>query len=167
MIFFVFQLRNRLSHDIGQQVDQTGTRLHFGPVGREREAMLRDLQQGHAEGPDVGGDGVRLPGDPFGGHVVGRADKRVGVTFGAELATHSEIAQFHLTIATQEDVRWFDICPGISGKRASGTRAETEKHLPRWMIFRLWRYVNPFNTPSATLPSTFSPVRPPSFLTSL
>lgn len=111
MVFFVFQLRNRLSHDVGQQVDQTGTRLHFGPVGREGEAMLSDLQQSHAEGPDVGGDGVRLPGDPFRRHVVGRADKRVGVAFGAKLATDAKIAQFHLAIATQEDVRRFDICP--------------------------------------------------------
>ena len=71
--------------------------------------MLRDLEQGHAQGPDVRGDGVGLAGDALWGHVVRGADERVGVAFGAELAANAEVAEFDLAVAAEENVGGFDV----------------------------------------------------------
>jgi len=42
--WLVFQLGDRLAHDVRKQVNQTSSRLHFCAVRGEREAMLRDFQ---------------------------------------------------------------------------------------------------------------------------
>ena len=110
MLLFIFQLRNRLPHNISQQINQPCPRLHLRPIGRERKPVLRDFEQGDAQGPDVGGDGVGLAGDALGGHVVGGADEGVGVAFGAEFAADAEVAELDLTVAAEEDVGGFDVC---------------------------------------------------------
>lgn len=72
--------------------------------------MLGDFEQRHSQGPDIRGDSVRLPGDSLGSHVIRRSNEGVGVALGAELAADAKVAEFHLTVATQEDIGWFDIC---------------------------------------------------------
>ena len=74
--------------------------------------MLGDLEQGDAQRPHVRGDGVGLARDALGRHVVRGADEGVGVTACAELAADSEVAEFHLTVAAEEDVGGFDVCRG-------------------------------------------------------
>ena len=54
----ILQLGDRLADDIGQEVDQTGARLHLGTVGREGEAMLCDFEQSYTERPNVRCDRV-------------------------------------------------------------------------------------------------------------
>ena len=109
----VLQLRNRLPDNIREQVNQPGFGVGglvvvgaggVGVVGGEGEAVLDDLEEGDAERPDVGGDGVALALDAFGGHVVGGADEGVGVAFGAEFAGDAEVAEFDLPGAVEEDV---------------------------------------------------------------
>nr|POE88384.1 hypothetical protein CFP56_11613 [Quercus suber] len=106
---FVLELGDGLAHDVGEEVDEAGARVHLGAVGGEGEAVLRDFQQRHAERPDVRGDGVGLPGDAFGGHVVGGADEGVGVAFGAELAADAEVAELDLALAREQDVAGLDV----------------------------------------------------------
>lgn len=72
--------------------------------------MLGDLEEGDAERPDVGGDGVGLAGDALRGHIVGGADEGVGVAAGAELAADAEVAELDLAVAAEEDVGGFDVC---------------------------------------------------------
>ena len=72
--------------------------------------MLRDLEQRHAEGPDVAGDGVALARDALGRHVVAGADKSVGVAAGAELAADAKVAELDGAVAAEEDVGGFDVC---------------------------------------------------------
>ena len=72
--------------------------------------MLRDFEQGDAERPDVGGDGVGLAGDALGRHVVGCADEGVCVAFGAEFAADAEVAELDAAGAAEEDVGGFDVC---------------------------------------------------------
>ncbi len=110
LLHLILQLRNRLSDDIRQEIDQSGSRLHLRAIGWKRETMLGDLEQGDAERPDVRGDGVRLTGDALGSHVVRRADEGVCVALCAEFAADSEIAEFDLAVAAEEDVGWFDVC---------------------------------------------------------
>ena len=107
--WLIFQLRQRLPHDILDNIDQARPRLHVGAVGGEGEAVLRDLEKGDAQRPDVGGDGIGLPGDALGRHVVGRADKGVGVAAGAELAADAEVAELDLAIAAEKDVGGLDV----------------------------------------------------------
>lgn len=71
--------------------------------------MLGDFEEGDAQGPDVGGDGVGLARDALGGHVVGGADEGVGVAFGAEFAGDAEVAEADEALAGEEDVGGFDI----------------------------------------------------------
>ena len=104
-----------------------------------------------------------MSGYALGGHVVGGTDEGVGVALGAEFTADAKVAEFDLPVAAQENVGGFDVCE--RGLVLVG-RQGVDIVLPRWMIFWPWRYVRPFKTPSATFPSTFSPVRPPSFLTS-
>ena len=68
--------------------------------------MLRDFEESDTKGPDVGRYGVRLAGDALGSHIVGCANKGIGVAFGSEFATDAEIAEFDLAIAAEENVRW-------------------------------------------------------------
>lgn len=100
----VLQLGYRLADNIGEKIDQPGSRLHLRPIGREGEPMLRNLQQGHTQRPDVRSDGVRLTCDTFWRHVVGGADERIGIALGAELAADTKVAELDLAIATQKDV---------------------------------------------------------------
>lgn len=109
IIGLIFQFRNWLGDDIRKKIDQTGARLHLGAVGGEREAMLRNLQQCHAQRPDVRGDGVGLALDPLGRHVVGGANEGVGVSFGAEFAADAKVAEFDLAVAAEQDVGGFDV----------------------------------------------------------
>ncbi len=104
-----------MPHDIRQQIDQSRLRLHLRPVGWEGEAVLGHLEQGHAEGPDVRGDGVGLARDALGRHVVGGADEGVGVAFGAEFAADAEVAEADLARAGEEDVGGFDVWVDVSG----------------------------------------------------
>ena len=106
---FIFQFRNRLPHDIRQQIDQAGARLHLRPVGGEGEAVLRDFQQGDAERPHVRRDGVGLALDALGGHVVGRADEGGGFALCAEFAGDAEVAELDLAVAAEEDVGRLDV----------------------------------------------------------
>ena len=105
----VFQLRDRLPHDIREQIDEAGARLHFGAVGREGEAVLRDLQKGDAERPYVRRDGVGLSLDALRGHIVGCADEGSGFALGAEFAGYAEVAELDLAVAAEEDVGRFDV----------------------------------------------------------
>lgn len=109
MIRLVFQLGDRLTDDISKKVDKTRAGLHFSPVGRKREPVLGDFEQRHPQGPDIRGDCVRLTRDSFGGHVVRCSDEGVGVAFGAEFAADAKVAEFHLAVATQQDIGRFDI----------------------------------------------------------
>lgn len=54
----ILQLGDRLADNIGQEVDQTGARLHLSTVGREGEAMLCDFEQSYTERPNVRCDRV-------------------------------------------------------------------------------------------------------------
>jgi hypothetical protein len=108
-IWLVFECRYGLAHDVCQEIDQAGARLHLGTVRGEGEAVLRDFEQRDAEGPDIGSDGVRLAGDSFRGHVVGCADKGVGVSFGAEFAADAKVAELDLAVAAEENVGRFDV----------------------------------------------------------
>lgn len=95
--------------DISEQIERGSTRLHLGAVSREGEPMLGDLEEGDTRGPDVGGDGVRLPRNALGGHVVAGTDESAGVALGAELARHAEIAEFDVAVAAEEDVAGLDV----------------------------------------------------------
>lgn len=108
-ILLILQLRNRLPHDIRQQIDQARLRLHLRPVRGEGEPVLRYFEERDAEGPDVRGDGVGLARDALGGHVVGGADEGVGVVFGAVFAADAEVAEADLPAAGEEDVGGFDV----------------------------------------------------------
>lgn len=74
--------------------------------------MLGDFQEGDAEGPDVGGDGVGLAGDALGRHVVGGADEGVCVAARAEFAGDAEVAEFDGAGPGEEDVGGFDVWGG-------------------------------------------------------
>lgn len=71
--------------------------------------MLCDFQQRHAGTPYVGGDGIALPSDTLGSHVVRCADERVRVTLSSELAADTKIAEFDLPVAAEEDIAGFDV----------------------------------------------------------
>jgi hypothetical protein len=71
--------------------------------------MLRDFEKGDAGTPHVGCDGVRLPGDPFGSHVVRRPDKGICVPFGSELTADPEITELNLAVSAQQDVAGLDV----------------------------------------------------------
>lgn len=77
--------------------------------------MLGDFQQGDAEGPDVGGDGVGLPRDALGRHVVRGADEGVCVAASAEFAGDAEVAELDGAGAGEEDVGGFDVYGGGDG----------------------------------------------------
>lgn len=70
MIRFIFQLGYWLPYDVGQEINQAGSWLHLGPVCWERKAVLGDLEERDAKGPNIGGNGVGLPLYPLWGHVV-------------------------------------------------------------------------------------------------
>ena len=105
----VLELGRGVLDDVGQQVQRSGAGLHLGAVGREGEAMLGNLEQGDAGRPDVGRDSVRLPRDALRGHVVAGADEGAGVSLGAELAGHAEVAELHIAVAAKENVARLDI----------------------------------------------------------
>jgi hypothetical protein len=112
MIRLILQLRDRLPHNIRQQINQPGSRLHLGAVSGERKPVLCNLQQRDTQRPHIGGDGVGLALDPLGRHVVGSADEGVGIAFGAELAADAKVAEFDLAVAAEEDVGGFDVYRG-------------------------------------------------------
>ena len=58
LIHLVLQLRYRLPDDVRQEVDEACPWLHLTAIGGEREAMLCHLEQGNAQAPYVGGDGI-------------------------------------------------------------------------------------------------------------
>jgi hypothetical protein len=97
----ILQLRDRLPHNVGQQINQPGPGLHLGAIGGEGKAVLGHLQQGDAQRPHVRGDGVGLALDPLRRHVVRGADEGVGIAFGAELAADAKVAQFDLPVAAE------------------------------------------------------------------
>ena len=105
----ILQLRQRLSHNVLDDIDQARSWLHFGAVGGEGETVLGYFEESNAEGPDVGGDGVGLAGDSLRSHVVGGADEGVSVAAGAEFAGDAEVAQFDGAGAGEEDVGGFDV----------------------------------------------------------
>lgn len=45
----IFQFRNRLSHDICKEVDETSAGLHLCSVRREGESVLCNFQQSHTQ----------------------------------------------------------------------------------------------------------------------
>lgn len=92
ILWLILQLRDRLPHNIRQQIDEPGPRLHLRPVGGEGEPVLGYFQEGHPEGPHVRGDGVGLALDALWSHVVGGADESGGLAFRAKLAGYPEIA---------------------------------------------------------------------------
>ena len=106
----ILKLRDRLTDNVRKEVDQAGARLHFGTIGWEGEAMLGHFEEGNTKRPDVRGDGIRLPGDSFGSHIVRGSDEGIGIALGAEFATDAKVAELHLAIAAQENVGRFDIC---------------------------------------------------------
>lgn len=71
--------------------------------------MLRNFKQSYAQAPHITSDGVALPGDAFGCHVVGGTDEGVGVSFGSELSGHTKITQLDLTIPAKQDVTGLDV----------------------------------------------------------
>lgn len=107
---FILKLRDRLTDNVRKEVDQTGARLHFGTIGWEGEAMLGHFEEGNTKRPDIRGDGIRLSGDSFGGHIVRGSDEGIGIALGAEFATDAKVAELHLAIPAQENVGRFDIC---------------------------------------------------------
>lgn len=117
MLRFVLQLRDWLSDDVREEVNQTRSRLHLRAIRGKGESMLGHFQQRHPQRPDVGRDGVGLPGDPLRRHVVGGADERIGIAFGAEFAAHPKITQLHLAVAAQENVGRLDVCHEISWRK--------------------------------------------------
>ena len=65
----ILELRQRLPNNVLDNINETRPRLHLRAVCREGESVLRDLQECHAQGPDVGVDRVRLAGDALWCHV--------------------------------------------------------------------------------------------------
>lgn len=106
---FVLESRDRLAHDISEQVDQACPRLHLGSVCWEGEAVLGYLEQCHAQAPHVRRNGVALACDALWSHVVGRADERVGGTACARFAADAEVAEFDRAVAAEKDVAWLDV----------------------------------------------------------
>ena len=58
VVRLVFQFGNWLADDVGKEIYKPCAGLHFCPVGREWESVLRNFQQSHSKRPDVGRDGV-------------------------------------------------------------------------------------------------------------
>lgn len=124
----VLQLRDGLSHNVGEQVDQPGPGVAATILRlAERKAVLGHFEQCNAQRPHVRRDCVRKTLDSLGlqpthesahqkseggerehcthRHVVRRPDKGVGIALGADqLARDAKVAQFHLAAAGQEDV---------------------------------------------------------------
>ena len=84
MFRFILQLRDGLSDDIREQLDQTGFLVHLRTILGEGKSMLGHFQQRHPQRPYVGRDRVRFARDALGGHIIGSANERVGIAFGAE-----------------------------------------------------------------------------------
>lgn len=131
LVGLVLQLGDWLADDVRQQIDKTSTWLHFRAVRREGEAVLRDLKQCNAEGPDVGCDGVRLPCDTFGSHVVRCADESVGIALGAELTTHTKVAELDIATTREEDVAGLDVTvDDAAGVKVGEAIENAFSHLP-------------------------------------
>jgi len=109
MIRLILQLRNRLPHNVRQQINQPGPGLHLRAIRGKGKAVLCHLQQSDTQRPHVGGDGVGLALDALGRHVVGCADEGVGIAFGAEFAADAKVAEFDLAVAAEEDVGRLDV----------------------------------------------------------
>lgn len=105
----ILQLRNRLPHNIRQQINQSSPRLHLRPIGREGKAVLRDLQQRNTSRPNIRSNRVTLTRDPLRRHVVRRPDESVRVTFRAELSADAKITQLDLAVAAEQDVTRLDV----------------------------------------------------------
>lgn len=114
VVRLILEFRDWLANNISQEVNQYRFGLHFCAVSRERETMLGNLEQRHTQRPDVRRDGIRLARDPLGRHIVRRADKRVGIALGPKFAADPEIAQFDLSVAAEQDIRWFDVLIPVS-----------------------------------------------------
>lgn len=71
--------------------------------------MLRHLQQCNAQAPHVRSDGIRLPCDALGRHIVACAYEGICVALGAKFAADAEVAEFYFAVAAQEDVAGFDV----------------------------------------------------------
>lgn len=100
----VLEFWNRLMNDVGEEVDEDRSGLYLGSVGGEGESMLCNFKQCNSKGPDVGCDGVRLPGDSLRGHVVGCADEGVCIALGSEFTADTKVTELDLTVAAEEDV---------------------------------------------------------------
>lgn len=118
---FVLEFGDWLPDDVREEIDQAGAGLYLGAVGGEGKPVLGDFEEGDAQRPDVGSDGVGLAGDAFRRHVVGGADKGVGVAAGAERPADAKIAQFHLTVAAKEDVGGLDIYGMVRNRKGHGS----------------------------------------------
>lgn len=114
---FILQLGDRLTDDIGEEIDQARAGLHFGTVRGERKPVLGHFEKGNAQGPHVRGDGVGLAGDSFRSHVVRGADERVGVALGAKLPADAKVTELHLAVSAKEDVGGFDVYSGQNWKK--------------------------------------------------
>ena len=99
--------------------------------------MLRHFEERYPQGPDVRGDGVGLPGNALGRHVIGGADECVGIAAGAEFAANAEVAEFDLAIAAEEDVRGFD----VYGQGISERVRDYQKRFLRLGERQVWKEV--------------------------
>jgi hypothetical protein len=106
---FVLQFGNRLSNDVGEEIDQSSTWLVDGAVRREREPVLGDFEQRNAGRPDVGRDGVRLASDTLGSHVIRGPDEGIGLALCTEIARHAEVAKLNVSVPADQDIGRFDV----------------------------------------------------------
>lgn len=104
VVRLVLEFRNGLMDDVGEKVNEDRSRLDLCPVGGEGESVLCNFKQCNSEGPDVGGDGVRLSGDSLRGHVVGSANESVCIALSSEFTAYTKVTKFDLAVAAEEDV---------------------------------------------------------------
>ena len=75
-----------------------------------------------------------MTSDTFGGHVVGCADKGVGIALRTEFSADTEIAEFDLAVTANENVGRLDVCKSLV---LMSLYTGLARFVPRWIIFRL------------------------------
>lgn len=133
-LWLIFELRNRLPHNVREQVNQPRPCMPPSILRLpERKPVLCNLEQRHAQRPDIRRDGIRVALDAFRlfstsaiksrqrkhchtyCHIVRRPNERIRISLGSDkLPRHAKIAQLHLPAPSDEDIRRFNIWPHVS-----------------------------------------------------
>jgi len=96
-VAFVIQRRWLVLRNVQHEIDRT-------KIDGVREAVLHELDQGYASGPDIRADSVRLlSSDPLRCHIETRS--REGACYGPdELPGHTKVAQLDDALPRKQDV---------------------------------------------------------------